>query len=43
MNTPGVAHGCWQWRFDWHQVGDAPAPRLASLTRAHGRNLSALT
>lgn len=38
MNTPGVAHGCWQWRFDWSQVLDEPARRLAALTHAHGRN-----
>jgi 4-alpha-glucanotransferase len=41
MNTPGVAQGCWQWRFDWRQVGDAPARRLAGMTHAHGRNLPA--
>jgi 4-alpha-glucanotransferase len=39
MNTPGVAQGCWQWRFEWHQVRDDPTRRLADLTRAHGRNL----
>ncbi|MBA3059033.1 MAG: 4-alpha-glucanotransferase [Gammaproteobacteria bacterium] len=39
MNTPGMAQGCWQWRFEWRQVGDAPARRLADMTRAHGRNL----
>ncbi len=38
MNTPGVAQGCWQWRFDWSEVGDEPARRLAHMTRAHGRN-----
>lgn len=43
MNTPGVAHGCWEWRFDWRQVGEEPARRLANLTGAHGRNLSLLT
>lgn len=40
MNTPGQAHGCWQWRFDWRTIGDEPARRLAALTRAHGRNLN---
>jgi 4-alpha-glucanotransferase len=40
MNTPGVAQGCWQWRFDWPQVREGPARRLAAFTRAHGRNLS---
>ena len=38
MNTPGVAQGCWQWRFDWGQVQDEPARRLAAMTSAHGRN-----
>jgi 4-alpha-glucanotransferase len=38
MNTPGVAQGCWEWRFDWSQVPEAAARRLAELTRAHGRN-----
>jgi 4-alpha-glucanotransferase len=41
MNTPGLAQGCWQWRFGWHQVGSV-AQRLADLTRAHGRNLPVL-
>jgi 4-alpha-glucanotransferase len=39
MNTPGVAQGCWEWRFDWSQVPDEPARRLSALTHAHGRNL----
>ena len=39
MNTPGQASDCWQWRFEWHQVGDTPSRRLAALTHAHGRNL----
>ena len=39
MNTPGLAMGCWQWRFDWSQVRDEPGRRLAALTHAHGRNL----
>lgn len=39
MNTPGLAMGCWQWRFDWSRVRDEPARRLAALTHAHGRNL----
>ena len=38
MNTPGLAHGCWEWRFEWADVGDAPAQRLAAMTRSHGRN-----
>ena len=43
MNTPGVAQGCWEWRFDWPQVRPEPARRLADLTRAHGRNRPVLT
>lgn len=38
MNTPGVAQGCWQWRFEWHQVQEETTWRLRSLTHAHGRN-----
>lgn len=37
MNVPGRSRGCWEWRFEWHQVGDAPAARLAAMTQAHGR------
>jgi 4-alpha-glucanotransferase len=36
MNTPGVARGCWAWRFEWQQV-QSQAQRLAELTQAHGR------
>lgn len=43
MNTPGVSQGCWEWRFDWHQVDAGPAKRLAELTHAHGRNLAPAT
>ena len=43
MNTPGLAQGCWQWRFDWGQVQAEPARRLADLTHAHGRNLLVIT
>ena len=43
MNTPGVAQGCWQWRFDWCQVRGGSTRRLAELTRSHGRNLHMLT
>jgi 4-alpha-glucanotransferase len=38
MNTPGLAQGCWQWRFEWSQVHSEPARRLAGMTGAHGRN-----
>jgi 4-alpha-glucanotransferase len=37
MNTPGQAQGCWTWRFDWSEVNDLPAARLAAMTHAHGR------
>ncbi|WP_310566894.1 4-alpha-glucanotransferase [Hydrogenophaga sp.] len=37
MNTPGLATGCWEWRFEWAQVNHEPAERLAAMTRAHGR------
>ena len=37
MNTPGVALGCWEWRFDWSQVDHTPAERLYTLAKAHGR------
>lgn len=37
MNTPGVAIGCWEWRFDWSQVNHEPAERLRAMTQAHGR------
>ena len=38
MNTPGQASGCWTWRFEWSQVGAAPAHRLKAMARAHGRS-----
>lgn len=38
MNVPGCSEGCWEWRFEWHQVGDAPAAQLAAITQAHGRS-----
>jgi 4-alpha-glucanotransferase len=37
MNIPGRGKSCWEWRFEWRQVGDAPAAQLADITRAHGR------
>ena len=43
MNTPGVAQGCWQWRFEWRQMHEETARRLGGLTHAHGRNLPVLT
>jgi 4-alpha-glucanotransferase len=37
MNIPGCPQACWEWRFEWQQVGDAPAAQLAAITQAHGR------
>ncbi|MDB5870875.1 MAG: 4-alpha-glucanotransferase [Ramlibacter sp.] len=37
MNVPGRGVGCWEWRFEWWQVGETPAVELASITKAHGR------
>ena len=39
LDTPGVAEGCWTWRFDWSQVDHLPAERLLAMTQAHGRKL----
>jgi 4-alpha-glucanotransferase len=38
MNQPGVADGCWGWRFTWDQVQDWQAQRLRAISLAHGRN-----
>ena len=37
MNTPGVAGGNWQWRFQWAQLTDAIRDRFAFVTRSTGR------
>ena len=37
MNVPSAPQHCWEWRFEWSQVGDAPAAELAAITQAHGR------
>jgi 4-alpha-glucanotransferase len=37
MNVPAHSRGCWEWRFEWAQVGDAPAAELAAMAQAHGR------
>ncbi len=39
MNVPSLPGAQWRWRFAWSQVQDWQAPRLARLTRAHGRSL----
>jgi 4-alpha-glucanotransferase len=38
MNRPGLAQGCWDWRFGWQQVQDWQARRLREISAAHGRN-----
>ncbi|HXD39229.1 MAG TPA: 4-alpha-glucanotransferase [Ramlibacter sp.] len=38
MNVPGRAQDCWEWRFEWNDIGDAPAAQLAAMTHAHGRS-----
>jgi len=37
MNTPGTTEGNWQWRFDWSQLTETRAGRLAHLIRMFGR------
>jgi len=38
MNIPGFSAGCWEWRFEWHDVADAATAQLAAVTHAHGRS-----
>ena len=37
MNTPGTTEGNWQWRFDWPQVPDGLAPKLAEHNQRYDR------
>ncbi|MET0509511.1 MAG: 4-alpha-glucanotransferase [Burkholderiaceae bacterium] len=37
MNLPSVGGAQWRWRFDWDQVVDWHAERLALIGHAHGR------
>ncbi len=37
MNLPGQPDGHWTWRFDWPQLEDAFAQRLAALSTLYGR------
>jgi 4-alpha-glucanotransferase len=37
MNIPARSQACWEWRFEWRQVGEAAAAQLAAITQAHGR------
>ena len=38
MNVPGLSQGCWEWRFEWRQVGDTAGAELERITAAHGRS-----
>ena len=38
MNRPGLADGCWDWRFEWSQVEPGHAEGLRRISAAHGRN-----
>lgn len=37
MNTPGLAAGCWEWRFDWSQIGPEVARRVAERCHQYDR------
>ncbi len=37
MNQPGVAEGCWRWRFHWDQVGPQIAGHYRHLLELYGR------
>ncbi len=37
MNIPGTCEGNWVWRFEWDQLTDQRAERLAHLIRLFGR------
>jgi 4-alpha-glucanotransferase len=37
MNRPGVADGCWRWRFRWDQVGHQVAGHYRHLLDVYGR------
>ena len=37
MNQPGVAQGCWRWRFQWEQVQAPIAPHYRHLLELYGR------
>ncbi len=38
MNRPGIADGCWDWRFEWSQLRGWYSERLRCISAAHGRN-----
>lgn len=37
MNQPGVANGCWRWRFDWNQIRPEVAGRYRHYLELYGR------
>ncbi len=37
MNTPGTIEGNWLWRFNWEQVTEEKANRLAHMVDLYGR------
>lgn len=41
MNTPGLATGCWEWRFDWSQTTPANMSSLREWCRLYGRTRGA--
>lgn len=43
MNTPGLAAGCWEWRFDWSQASAAVTRRLVDWCQLYGRTRQAAT
>lgn len=38
MNIPGTCEGNWNWRFEWSQLTEGRAGRLAHLVRMFGRS-----
>lgn len=37
MNIPGTAEGNWHWRFNWEQLTESRAAKLAQMVRMFGR------
>lgn len=37
MNIPGVAEGNWTWQFEWQQISEDLAPKIALLLKASAR------
>lgn len=38
MNRPSQSDGCWEWRFEWHDLKSWHGERLAELTRLYRRD-----